>query len=566
MLRPLRKDRKNCYSCLDIETGKKGGVLDIGVYDGESVRFFTSWDMFLAFLIDNREDKRYRKFIAHYGGGFDYVSLVEHLTKRTKIKYEVIMSQSKIVLLYVFLGEDRFEFVDSSNVFINTSLAKLCEIFDVPTKKLSGVDRREIEDAKREDPDRYYEYLGKDVISLYQVCKSFERYLEIDFFPVTLASLSLYLYRRRFQKHILFSPRKPVDEFISKAYAGGRVEVFWAGKHDDIGLYDVNSLYPAVMRNAEFPVGTPVRATKFHDDRIGVYHVRFRQSDRKIPPVLWSKDEINGLEFVYEGEGHFFDPEIRLALARGVEIEVLKGYVWLRTAPLFREFVDHFYKLRMDNRGNALDYIAKILMNSLYGKFGQKENKYTLCRLNYKELTDALLEEGTSVKNYDPERGLYEVSRPRRISHRVVNIAAQVTSMGRTALNTAILENAERIVYCDTDSIHIKGELDPKFISTALGAWKLEQRGEGIYTGRKQYIISGKIRFKGMKVVDKLTSDVPILTGEDIEFRSNGGVVGRTFAYFPKLKSVLKTGKKACRIYRQYKQGKRGIYLTNFSP
>jgi hypothetical protein len=564
MLRPLLRDRKNSYATLDIETGREGQILDVAIYDGSETRFFTSWDTFLAFLIEHKEDKIYRKFIAHNGGGFDYVSLVDHLTNRTKIKYEAIMSQSKIVVLYVFLAGQRFEFIDSANVLVNASLADLSKIFAVEHGKLEGIDRQDIEGEKRRDPDRYYEYLRLDVVSLYEICKAFEKYLEIDFFPITAASLSLYLYRRRFQKHLLFKPSERVDKFISEAYAGGRVEVFRPGEHEAINVYDINSLYPSVMRDAEYPVGTPVVATKFHPDRIGVYKVKFRQLDRTIPPLLWYKNTVNGLEFVYEGEGYFFDPELRLALDHGVEIEVEKGYIWLRSAPLFREFVDFYYKMRTENKGNALDYICKIMLNSLYGKFGQKENKYVLTRLNYAELLDKLDDHTCSVKEYDPKRGLYEVSQPRRINHRIVNLAAQVTSLGRVVLNSEIIANAGRVVYCDTDSVHIQGEFEPGKLSAALGAWKLESSGLGIYTGRKQYVINDKIRFKGIKTKDTLGNGQPVLSTADLKLISDGGTVLKRYSYFPKLKNVLKTGKKSCRIYKMAKIGQRGAYFSNF--
>lgn len=575
MLRPLSRDRKNSYATLDIETGREGQVLDVAIYDGAETRFFSSWDTFIAFLIDHKEDKVFRKFIAHNGGGFDWVSFVDHLTQRTKIKYEAIMSQSKIVVLYVFLDGARFEFIDSSNVLVNASLADLSKLFKVEHGKLDGVNRQDIEGEKRRDPERYYEYLRLDVVSLFEICKAFEKYLGIYFFPITAASLALYLYRRRFQKHILFKPSDRVDKFISEAYAGGRVEVFRPGEHEEVNVYDVNSLYPSVMRDVEYPVGTPVVATKFHPERIGVYKVRFKQLDRTIPPLLWHKDELNGLEFVYEGTGYFFDPEIRLALDHGVEIEVEKGYVWLRSAPLFKEFVEFYYKMREDNKeydpetghykDNAIGYICKIMLNSLSGKFGQKENKYVLTRLNYSELMSLLEDPEASVKEYDPKRGLYEVSRPRRIHHRIVNLAAQVTSLGRVALNSEIISNAERIVYCDTDAVHIRGELEPWKVSTALGAWKLEASGHGIYTGRKQYVINDKIRFKGMKLKDTLGDGRKILSEADLRLISEGGTVLKKYSYFPKLKNVLKTGKKSCKIYKIAKIGQRGRYFSNFA-
>jgi hypothetical protein len=406
--------------------------------------------------------------------------------------------------------------------------------------------------------------LRLDVVSLFEVCQSFEKLLEIDFFPVTLASLSMYLYRRRFQKYILFQPRKVVDEFISKAYAGGRVEVFRPGVHDHINTFDVNSLYPSVMRNAKFPVGTPGVATKFHPDRIGVYHIKFNQSDRTIPPILWEKNDLNGLEFVYSGEGHFFDPEIRLALEHGIEIEIIKGYVWIHSVYLFREFVDYYYKLRMANRDNAMNYVAKILLNSLYGKFGQKENKSVLRRLDYHQLKGLVGSPGAMVKPYDESKALYEVTEERHISHRIINIAAQVTTLGRVALAREIIRNADSVVYCDTDSVHLSNELPKRLISKKLGKWKAEDSGRAVYTGRKQYTIGDKIRFKGMKLTDTLDGGRTVMVKNDVLMISKGLTMEKTYSYFPQVKTVLKSSIPACRMRKITKLLRQSYYQTNY--
>jgi len=567
MLRPLKKDRKNCYSTLDIETGFGGDILDIAIYDGLiSPIFFSCWAALIQFIEVHIEEKIYHKFIAHYGGSFDYVSLVEYLTNQTEIKYDIIMSQSKIVVLYVYLGDKRIEFIDSSNVFTNTSLEDLCKLFKIVHGKLEGINRSKIAELKKNDPEIYYKYLGLDVISLFEICKSFEKYLEIDFFPLTLASLSMYLYRRHFQRYILFKPRPVVDEFISKAYAGGRVECFRPGQHELINTFDINSLYPSVMRNTKFPIGTPVRALTFHPDKIGVYHVHFNQENKSIPPLLWEKNERNGLEFVYYGEGYFFDPEIRLALENGVKIEIINGYIWIRSVYLFRDFVDHYYNLRMQNeKGTAMNYICKILLNALYGKFGQKENKSVLRRLDHKQMMELISRKENSVRPYDIEKSLFEVTEPRPVSHRIINLAAQVTCLARTKLNSEIIKHSETIVYCDTDSLHLIDKLSSRLISKSkLGKWKREDSGIGIYTGRKQYCIGNKIRFKGIKLTDKLDDGRIILNKLDLSLVNKGLELEKSYSYFPHVKTMLKTGRKACKIYHINKIARRSYYHTNF--
>ena len=568
MLRPLRKDRKNSYSTLDIETGFGGEVLDIAIYDGAAPIFFESWPALIQFIAVHIEDKIYHKFIAHNGGSFDYVSLVEYLTNQTKIRYDIVMSQSKIIVLYVYFGDKRVEFIDSANVFVHTSLEDLCRIFKPIHGKLEGVDRGNIAALKKRDPDIYYKYLGLDVMSLFEVCKSFEKYLEIDFFPLTIASLALYLYRRRFQKYILFKPRPIVDEFISKAYAGGRVECFHPGEHEGVYAFDVNSLYPSVMRNNKFPVGTPVVATTFHPEKVGVYHVRFNQENRTIPPLLWEKNGRNGLEFIYCGEGYFFNTEIQLALDNGIKVEIIKGYIWPRAVYLFREFVDHYYKLRLENpKGSAMNYICKNLLTNLYGKFGQKEHKSILKRLDYKTFKQLIGNKQNTVRVYDREKAIYEVTEPRPVNHRIVNLAAQVTSLGRAALAREIVKHPATLVYCDTDSLHLTEKLAPNLVSrTKLGKWKREDSGTGIYTGRKQYSIGDKVRFKGMKLIDRLDKNKVVFDRSDISLVNRGLVLEKSYSYFPHIKTVLKSGKKACKIYHISKVARKSFYQTNFEP
>lgn len=60
------------------------------------------------------------------------------------------------------------------------------------------------------------------------------------------------------------------------------------------------------------------------------------------------------------------------AIRYGYTFEVLRGYKF-NTGYIFREYVDKMYELRCTyTKDNPLNLIAKLLMNSLYGKFGMK--------------------------------------------------------------------------------------------------------------------------------------------------------------------------------------------------
>jgi len=56
----------------------------------------------------------------------------------------------------------------------------------------------------------------------------------------------------------------------------------------------------------------------------------------------------------------------------GYQFEILKGYQFDK-GNLFKDYVIKMYDLRQEYpKGNAMNLIAKLLMNSLYGKFGMK--------------------------------------------------------------------------------------------------------------------------------------------------------------------------------------------------
>jgi DNA polymerase elongation subunit (family B) len=559
MLKPLKRDKENCYITLDIETDN-GQLLDIATYDGDQVYFFSSWDEFLIFIRAKAiEDKRYRKVVAHNGGSFDYISLAEYLEKETDYKFEVIMSQSKIVILYLFFDEVKISFIDSYNVLAN-SLHNLSNIFDIKHKKIEiEYDKNNMLKFKEENRDLYYEYLKYDVISLFEICKEFEKKLNINFFPTTIASLSLYLYRRHFLDRNLFSPRKKVDDFISQSYAGGRVEVFRPGKHEQVFVYDINSMYPFVMKNFEYPIGTPVKVYNYKSDYIGIYHIKFEQINYNIPAIFWEKSKENGLEFIYSGEGYYFTPEIEVALKYGVKIEFIEGYIWKNKAKLFSDFVDFYYNIRKENKSNAMGYICKLILNSLYGKFAQKERKSVLVRLKPNELKK-LLDKKISVIPYKGD--LYEVVYPQTITHRVIQLSALTTSYARAYLAELIMKYKDNIIYIDTDSLHLNREITEN-IGQELGQLKLEKSGLGTYLGRKQYMIGDNIKFKGVKVFDNLANK-KLVNEKDFEMLDNGGQKLVFISYFPKLKSVIKDGRKAAKIYKMPKLLVKGKYFTHY--
>lgn len=560
MFRPITREKTNDFSTLDIETDTKTGDLLAGaVYDGEAVTFFESWSEFFKLVeSQHRVNKKWQKFVAHGGGIFDYVSMIEYLFD-TGYDYKIIMSGSRIVFVSLTIKKTKIVFYDSLQVLLK-GLDSLCETFKPEHRKLK-IEIEKIQEIYKKDRKQFNAYLANDVKSLYDICHKFMDLLDIKFFPCTISSLSLYLFRRDFlKKSLKLITDKKVDAFISESYAGGRVECFKYGKHKKVFVYDINSLYPYVMQKSDIPVNLPVRVNSYKQGQKGFYRVSFYQANQTLPPVLWVKSK-NGLEFCYEGEGVFYSAEIELALKYGVDIKFKDGYVFPETQPMFREFVDHFYALRKNNKGTALDYIAKIAMNSQYGKYGQKTESTELEKITDNKKVLALMKNPKiKITLYNEEKQIYALTGEKKITHRMIQVASCVTSEARCILYEYLVKYRHDIIYCDTDSVHLTKKISEN-IGVELGQLKIEAEGSGIYLGRKQYQIADKLRFKGIKANDKLTGNA--LNKKHFEKILKTGKADFKYGIFPKIKSVIK-GDKACKMKIIKKKMRPSEYKTNY--
>jgi hypothetical protein len=65
-----------------------------------------------------------------------------------------------------------------------------------------------------------------------------------------------------------------------------------------------------------------------------------------------------------------FSPELDNAVKYGYKFDILGGYIFERKN-IFKNYVLNLYDLRLKYpKSNPLNLIAKLLLNSLYGRFG----------------------------------------------------------------------------------------------------------------------------------------------------------------------------------------------------
>jgi DNA polymerase elongation subunit (family B) len=161
--------------------------------------------------------------------------------------------------------------------------------------------------------------------------------------------------------------------------------------------------------------------------------------------------------------------------------------------------VDNLYNLRLQYpKSDPLNYIAKLLLNSLYGRFGMDdnfseiniihkefigdfENKFLDLIISKTELDEYILVETKTSDLIDNDDSVHNVS---------IAIAAAITSYARIHMSQFKNNPLINLYYSDTDSIYVDKPLAKHLIdSKILGKLKLE------YICKKSVFISPKVYF-----------------------------------------------------------------------
>jgi DNA polymerase elongation subunit (family B) len=138
------------------------------------------------------------------------------------------------------------------------------------------------------------------------------------------------------------------------------------------------------------------------------------------------------------------------------------------------KYINHFYTLKQSSK-NLTRSVAKLLLNSLYGKFASRtgNNKSKLYLDGNRE---PYLETKELMNFYDPE-----ISLP---------IATAIASYGRMEIYPYINIPNNKCYYSDTDSVFLEKPLDKDKISSDIGRMKLEGIAKkAVFLNKKQYIV-----------------------------------------------------------------------------
>lgn len=442
---------------------------------------------------------------------FDYTVLKgwQHL-KRAGYKLKFFYNANTTTIISVHKKGSSLVFLDSMNWFTE-SIEKTGQRIGLPKLKINFVTCTK-EELKA--------YCKRDVQIDLENFKLFIKFLEeghIARLCYTRGSTAMSAFLlRHYTTKIYIHTNKQALMLERESYKGGRVECFRMGELSDTKYYmlDVNSLYPYVMKQNDYPVKYIKTVYDISLDKLRGYLEKYAV----VASVL-----LNTKEPVYcirRGRAMFpvgtFDttlctPELQYAITHNDIVKVNTAVLYNKEN-IFASYVDSFYNMRMKfamQHNEEYVEICKKMLNSLYGKFGQKAEHWEKIgeapnEPNRIELgfvyggtkftkVQYLLGEVFLLKGYGEGFDSFPA------------IASHVTAYGRMYLwdimNKAGTGN---YFYCDTDSLIVnqKGynNLMTLISKTELGYLKVADTGNKvIIRGLKDYSFELKTVVKGIR-------------------------------------------------------------------
>jgi DNA polymerase family B len=504
----------------DTEDDTKGTPISFAFHDGLKSFYTTNWEEAIDYVYNYPETA---VFLAH---NLEYD--IGNLFKACNYRYIEDMVYASRLLKVSLIGTRNY-FLNTSSFFAG-SLAAMAPL--VGLKKLDG-------DVFNPD----YNIVDAQIVQVFG--DRFQKRLHslgINM-GVSIGQLAMGAFRANFlgRKQVTYnSPR------CLEAYYGGRVEMFYKGiVKGPVHVCDINSSYPDVMRRHEYPETSFIEPSSIytHTYGIGKFTVRVPE-DCFLPP----------LPFRTEGKRLFFPTgdltgwwtyaEVRYAVEKcGCEIlEEFEGEGTNQGCRPFSAYIDHFYdqriiakrkeKLNPDDEDAKFESLfLKLLMNNLYGKFGQHKpsSKMTRVRMSPNELAKLAEYKEHQIGPF------YCYTIPRDRPPKTANYlwGVYVTTYARLSLHEKmqrVHDAGSRLIYCDTDSIMFSGDKGLKAldIGDKLGQMGAEKYDLGIFRHSKGYLlcdnISSKVATKEKEFTIKKVACKGVPTRYALEFIMDGMV------------------------------------------
>lgn len=431
------------------------------------------------------------EFIIHYLLTHGFVHVNEK--KLGANQFSTIISDLNVFycIKVKFKEEVIISFFDSLKL-LNFSVEEVAKAFNLSIKKLE-IDYKAKREKGHKITDEEKEYLKHDVMIM---SLALEKMFEMKITRMTIASNAMNFFKDTISKKRFEEWLKPplYDKDLRQAYKGGftYLNEIYRGKEVKEGIVlDVNSLYPSVMYYSPMPYGEGIYFDgKYVPDKLYNLYIQnitcqFRIKKDMIPTIQ-IKNNLSFVptEYLSSSNGESINltltnVDLKLFLEHYDIYDVSYNWGWKykSSTKIFKSYIDYWNELKVKatKEGNKpLRTIAKLMLNSLYGKF-------------------AASPEGRSKIPYlDNNIVKYKLSELEERTAYYLPISIFITSWARDKTIRSAQAVYHRFIYADTDSLHLEGTDIPENLlisDTELGKWKIESTFKrGKYLRQKCYI------------------------------------------------------------------------------
>lgn len=305
-----------------------------------------------------------------------------------------------------------------------------------------------------------------------------------------------------------------IERDLYKAYRGG---YNWINKdyvEKEIGegvVLDINSLFPFTMKSFDCPVGLPRKSNKCPDHYFFVAHIIVGGDE--INPGLVIKNKklpcISSLSCgsiknkyenrIYAKELWVTGFDLCLIFNNYIvdDMNIVEYYVLDHMSGIFNNFVDYWYDLKKKSDGPIRE-VAKLFLDNIHGKLGTRIERLVNGKYIHQK-NQIPCKIGNKIK-------LEDLNDTENKGIRYLPASIFINSISRFYIIVIAQQYYDRLIYIDTDSLHLVGlddvlnvTTDEKYkleIGNDLGQFKIEsifKRAK--YIGLKTYIHDDYIDF-----------------------------------------------------------------------
>ena len=281
-------------------------------------------------------------------------------------------------------------------------------------------------------------------------------------------SLSLKIFEKKFNKdRIKISKNYKIDNQIRNSYFGGRCEIYGNPyNYEHIYHYDFSGMYGQCMLE-KFPFGTfKINNSNKDINKAGFYCIDYNSKNMHIPILPHRRYDDGKLVFTNGyNTGVYWYEEILYFMENGGIVDKINWSIEYENYDyVFDDFVHFFNEIR--NKGNDYKTFGKLMINSLYGRFGMDDNNEYSFFCNVDKLK--YYEKKINIISYSKINNIYlinclndyKLKKEFNLSFKKeksnVAIASCITSKARIKLHRAqkdVISGGGRLLYSDTDSI-----------------------------------------------------------------------------------------------------------------